>query len=281
MQWLCAGQEKGCVDPQVVEWLRSVFSCGRVPAAEFAARFGDIDTLLTQPWCSARLPQGARRMTRQFQDETRERRSGQHIRDLASALGIAMEQLGDWPASSPAQTCGHASERTAAHAGLPEEEEEVEEGPEWEDDAASDASSDDTVVLTTAAVVAAAAEQEGVARPMLRPAEASASAASSSQEEPHSDAVAGSAVVLSERAATAPAPPSHPVCAADEGNGAAGADAVRSCGGDIRAGVEAGQHAVAGRTAEEAGDPVTASRLQVGSWLPLPWWKLGSPRFRG
>ena len=91
------------MDGAIVAWLKDLFAAGRLPAADFAARFGSMAALFEQQWFVEDLPKGAREMAQRYHTKTAARRKSAQFEKLAAALGAAT------PADAAAVADGHAA----------------------------------------------------------------------------------------------------------------------------------------------------------------------------
>lgn len=83
--------------PDAVPILRSVFSCGGCPAAEFSQRCPSVSAILKDAWVAKDLPVGAHSMTDTFWEQTVKRRSKKEFvtlqRSIAEVLCVEPSQL--------------------------------------------------------------------------------------------------------------------------------------------------------------------------------------------
>lgn len=85
------------MDEEIVKWLRTVFAAGRLPAADFASRFGHMDTLFRQTWFVRDLPTGARDMAAEYHAKTLARCKSRKLRDLANEWNVRIDTGLDAP----------------------------------------------------------------------------------------------------------------------------------------------------------------------------------------
>lgn len=91
--------------PDVVQLLKAVFACGRLPAAEFSWRCPSVSQILSDGWVATDLPDGAEGMTEAFWRQTCARQAGDSFYALqeriAQVLCVEPREL-SLPAPAPA-----------------------------------------------------------------------------------------------------------------------------------------------------------------------------------